>query len=249
MQCNTIDFEKRDHGAWPIDRGSYRKGEAEGRDVSFDKDVADETVGNSRLIRGAGAPDATDIDEPTHRGDILAATLCLACGIAGYFLVIPESVYVPKSFAGTANSPAFLPNAVCILLSVLGAVYLAKSIVAYRRSEPQPPSRPKDWLLAGTMTAICIAYVAGILLFGLNFASAICVAVTMAFFGERRGVVLLAYAVILPGLLWYFFAKIAIILLPDPVFQILGPFSALEFLGPVSDGVVQPAQWLVGGIA
>ncbi|NIQ96805.1 MAG: hypothetical protein GWN87_23420, partial [Desulfuromonadales bacterium] len=90
-----------------------------------------------------------ELETPTHRGDIVAASLCLSAGLAGYFLVVPAAVHVPAKFAGTVNSPAFLPNALFILLAGLGAIYLVHSIIAYTRGARQGRARSSDWSLAG----------------------------------------------------------------------------------------------------
>lgn len=185
----------------------------------------------SPSITGTQAEDAApathlDIGEPTHRGDVVAAALCLASGLIGYFIVIPAEVYVPSNFVGTANSPAFLPKIVCILLSVLSAIYLVKSVAALRREGVQLRSRPADWLLALGMIGICVAYVTGIYVLGMSVASGLCVAGALYYFGERRIPVIAGIAVILPAFLWYFFVKIANILMPVPVLDIVGDAAA-----------------------
>ncbi len=110
-----------------------------------------------------GSPAAPiDLDTPTQRGNVIAATLCLGIGLVGYFLVVPGVVYVPSKIAGAVNSPAFLPNVLFILLAGRGAIYL----------------------------------------FGMTLASALCVAATMYYFGDRRPWIIGPIAIILPALLW-----------------------------------------------
>lgn len=167
-----------------------------------------------------------DIDTPTHRGDIVAAALCLGFALGVYFFVIPAHVYVPKAFIGTANSPAFLPKLICILLALLSAVYLINSAIAFRREAAQGWVRATDWGIAGGMVAICMVYVGGILAVGMTIASVLCIAGTIYFFGERRYGLIAGIAVILPAWLWYFFVKVAHILLPEPGLEILGDGGA-----------------------
>lgn len=166
-------------------------------------------------------PAAIELDTPTHRGDVFAALLCLSLGLAGYFLIVPAAVYVPTKFAGTANSPAFLPNVLFILLAGLSAIYLATSVTTYLREAAQGRARSTDWLLAGGTALICIGYVGAIHLVGMTLGSALCVAAAILYFGERRPLVIGAIAIILPVLLWYFFVKIASILLPTPVLPLM----------------------------
>ena len=126
------------------------------------------------------------------------------------------AVYVPAQFAGTANSPAFLPNVLFVLLAVFSALYLIQSLIAYWREAPQGRVPISDWALAGGTVLICIGYVAAIHIVGMTLASALGVAATMLYFGERRPWVIGSIAIILPALLWYFFVKIAHILFPTP---------------------------------
>ncbi len=173
-------------------------------------------------------PPHIDIDTPTMRGDIIVAAVCLGFALTVYFLVIPAQIYVPKSFVSTANSPAFLPKMVCILLAVLSTIYLANSIIAFRREPRQGRARGSDWGIAAGMIAICMAYVGAILTFGMSIASGLCIAGTVYFFGERRYGLIVGIAVLLPAMLWYFFVKVASILLPEPELQILGGGSTID---------------------
>jgi hypothetical protein len=79
-----------------------------------------------RLPKEPGA--TIDLDTPTRRGDVIAAAFCFFFGLAGFFYLVPAAVYVPSKFAGTVNSPAFLPNVLFILLAGLSAIYLVTSI-------------------------------------------------------------------------------------------------------------------------
>ncbi len=161
------------------------------------------------------------LETPTRRGDVAMAAACLAFGLIGYFFVVPAAVYVPEKFAGTVNSPDFLPRLFLILLSVFSTFYLVKSIAALKAEPDQDWAPLGDWTLAGGTALICVAYVAAIFLVGLTLASAACVAATIWYFGERRPVVVAPIAVLLPVGLWYFFEKIANILFPTPVWGIM----------------------------
>ena len=187
------------------------------------------------------SPAPVDLDAPTFRGDIIAASLCLCGGLVGFFFVVPEAVYVPAKFAGTANSPAFLPNVLFLLLAGFSVIYLIHSLANYVRAAPQGRVRTSDWKLAGGTALICAGYVAAMFLVGMTLGSALCVAVTMYYFGERRLWVIGAITVILPTLLWYFFVKIANILLPRPLLNIMewleaavSPAGGIELAGLIS---------------
>ena len=183
---------------------------------------------------------SVDMDTPTHRGDSIAALLCLVGGLVGYFLIVPAAVYVPPQFAGTANSPAFLPNVLFLILAALGFIYLVYSVAAQLRNPTQGWAHPSDWLLAGGTALICVGYVLFIFGIGMTLGSALCVAVTMIYFGERRPWLIGAITVILPALLWYFFVKVAHILLPP---SWLGIMAWLE-AGITHDGMTRMAGFI-----
>ena len=155
-----------------------------------------------------------ELETPTRRGDVVAASLCLVAGLAGYFLIVPAAVYVPSKFAGTANSPAFLPNVLFLMLTGLSVIYLIHSLSAYLRQPAQGQARPMDWMLAGGTALICIGYIVAIYIFGMTLGSALGVAATTYYFGERRPWVIGSIAIILPLMLWYFFEKVAYVLFP-----------------------------------
>ncbi len=167
------------------------------------------------------SPTHIDLETPTRRGDTIAALLCLGGSLAGYFFVVPAAVYVPSKFAGTVNSPAFLPNILFILLAALSAIFLAQSLAAHLHESAQGRVRTSDWMLAGGTALICVGYIGAIYIVGMTLGSALCVAATIYYFGERRWWVIGTIAVILPAVLWYFFVKVAHILFPPPLLGIM----------------------------
>jgi len=163
-----------------------------------------------------GLMSPVELETPTRRGDVVAAFLCLVAGLAGYFLIVPATVYVPSKFVGTANSPAFLPNVLFLVLTGLSVIYLIQSLSAYLREPAQGRARTMDWALAGGTALICTGYVAAIYIVGMTLGSALGVVATIYYFGERRPWVIGTIAIILPTVLWYFFEKIAHVLFPTP---------------------------------
>ena len=165
-----------------------------------------------------------ELETPTYRGDVIAAALCSAAGIIGYYILVPAAVYVPPQFLGTVNSPAFLPYMLFLVLTVLSAIYLVKSVVVWRRSEPQGCAPLSDWGFAIGTAGICIGYIAAIYIVGMTTASGLCVAAMVYYYGERRFSVIGSIALIMPILLWVFFVKVAHILFPTPLMPIFEIF-------------------------
>lgn len=177
-----------------------------------------------------------DIETPTLRGDVIAASLCLGGGLVGYFVLVPAAVYVPSSFAGTINSPAFFPNVLFLILSGLSGLYLVRSLAAYRRRSSDQRTPAHEWGLAAGTALICLGYVAAIYVFGMTAASAACLAATIYYFGERRLWIIVPTCLVLPALLWLFFVKAANVLFPIPVVPVF------EFLLSAAFGA-RAAEW------
>jgi putative tricarboxylic transport membrane protein len=185
-----------------------------------------------------------ELETPTYRGDVIAAALCSAAGIIGYYILVPAAVYVPPQFLGTVNSPAFLPYMLFLVLTVLSAIYLVKSVVVWRRSEPQGRAPLSDWGFAIGTAGICIGYIAAIYIVGMTTASGLCVAAMVYYYGERRFSVIGSIALIMPILLWVFFVKVAHILFPTPLIPIFEIFlTSAPLLDSWQSAAAGPWAW------
>jgi hypothetical protein len=197
----------------------------------------------------AGAPahgselSPVGLETITFRGDVIAGAICLMVALAGYFIVVPAWVYIPAQFKGTINSPALMPQALFILLGLFSAVYLLRGFNKFRESDRQGLAPLSDWGLAAGTIGICAAYLGAIYVVGLPVASALCLVAAQYFFGERRWGIILAMAILLPVLLWLFFVKIALIMLPAPMI----PFLDFENLVRAPASVIETAASLAPG--
>lgn len=199
-----------------------------GREVSISPPLESGSNGEHAAREGYGPAgrqltpfELVDLDVPTNRGDIVAAALCLSVAAIGYFVLVPAAVYVPSKFAGTINSPAFLPNVLFAMLGGLSVIYLAHSLMVRRRASHDQRRRLSDWGLAAGTALLCVGYVVGIFVVGMTVASALSVAATIYYFGERRVWIIAAISVVLPALLWLFFVKVAYVLMPTPIIPML----------------------------
>ena len=182
-------------------------------------------------------PPPVGLETITLRGDVIAGAICLFGALAGYFIVVPAWVYVPAQFKGTINSPALMPQALFVLLGIFSAVYLLRGFNKYRVSDRQGLAPLSDWALAAGTILICAAYLGAIYVVGFPVASALCLVAAQYYFGERRWGVILAIAILLPVLLWLFFVKIALIVLPTPMI----PFLDFADLVRAPKGVIETA--------
>lgn len=157
----------------------------------------------------------------TVRGDVIAGAVCLTGALAGYFVLVPAWVYVPVQFKGTINSPALMPQVLFVLMGVFSAVYFLRSLNKYRLTSREGWTPVSDWTLAAGTVLICAAYLGAIYVVGFPVASALCLVAGQYYFGERRWVIIITIAIVLPALLWLFFVKIANIMLPTPMIPFL----------------------------
>jgi len=175
-----------------------------------------------KSISGTPPPSATTLETATGLGDLALAASCLISAGLGYFVLVPRWVYVPAKVAGTLDSPAFFPQALFILLALLAGLLLVQSLFAVSRIAAESRAPPADWRRAGTMLAICLFYLGAVFLIGLPLASAVSMALTLLYFGERRLLVVGLTSVLLPMLLWLFFVKVALVPMPTPLIELHG---------------------------
>jgi hypothetical protein len=187
------------------------------------------------------------LEAATFRGDIFAALACLAFGVLGYFVLTPMFVFVPEKFAGTVNSPAFLPKLLFILLIFLSLCYLAQGVSAFRKYGSGGRTRLYDWVLASGVMLVCISYIAAIFLIGMTAASVLGIAALTYYFGERKPVLIAALSILIPMFLWYFFESIAHVFLPKGTL-FSGNFAELPLLANGIEKAVIAATWVEGTI-
>jgi hypothetical protein len=197
-------------------------------------------VASSPAHRSESPP--VGLETITLRGDVIAGAICLIVALAGYFIVVPAWVYIPAQFRGTINSPALMPQALFVLLGIFSTVYLLRSFNKYWVSDRQGLAPLSDWALAAGTILICAAYLGAIYVVGFPVASALCLVAAQYYFGERRWGVILAVAILLPVLLWLFFVKIALIVMPTPMI----PFLDFADIIGVPQSVIETAASFEG---
>ncbi|MCR8723170.1 tripartite tricarboxylate transporter TctB family protein [Frigidibacter sp. ROC022] len=111
-----------------------------------------------------------------------------------------------------------MPIAIVVLMASMALVLLVGSVLRTGRTAPKPraesPSgRGLNWRVPA-MVLWLVAYTAALPWVGYLLASGVFLVGAGMLYGNRRWTVLLASAVVLPGLLLLFFEKVMIVLLP-----------------------------------
>lgn len=142
----------------------------------------------------------------------------LALGILMCAVVIPQTVpvsFVPRGQIG----PRFFPNLLAGAILAVAALIIAIEWLGRRAAPTQPVDTPaedadarphKAWL-AG---AIILVYVALMSWIGFVWASVAAVAAIMRLFGERRPLMLLGFAAVVPLVTWAFAVQVLQLPLP-----------------------------------
>jgi putative tricarboxylic transport membrane protein len=142
----------------------------------------------------------------------------------GYMLLvaIPAQIRVPESVAVAALSPAFWPSVVAGLAIALGLILGLKAVVMAARvrtaTKADRTPRQKTWPRLAVI-GIMFGYYFMLDIIGIVAASILVLPVLIWLFGERRMVLLVPTAVLLPVGLYYFFTRMANVPLPLGVFS------------------------------
>ena len=135
-------------------------------------------------------------------------------GVVGYVWVIPS--YVDKPQAGLLDElPADLyPNIIMIAIVSLGIIQLAQSLIFSRSSEHQAPISSEKKRRAGIALSSLVMFLIAIYVVGYYAASAVFLAFTMRYLGERRVWIIGLTVVLYLAFNYLFFEKGLTVVLP-----------------------------------
>ena len=134
-----------------------------------------------------------------------------------YLYIIPREVPVLSPVRIAALSPDFWPRNITLLIIFLGAFQ-----VVYALARPYPQQKIsartreeniKDLLLALLLVAYCLV----VSTLGILLSSVLCMRACMLIFGERRPIMLILFAILLPLGMHMFLVKVAKILIPSGI--------------------------------
>lgn len=126
--------------------------------------------------------------------DRLSGVFFLLFGLAMYFLVIPN--YVEITDEGNL-APNTLPNWISIIITLCGAALILKPT----QHETQ---NLQAFLITGAYVAILVAGIYAMSLFGFVYIAPVLALAIMVMIGERRPLWLIAGAVAMPAIIWFF---------------------------------------------
>ena len=159
----------------------------------------------------------------------VAGLFFLGFGLLGVFVLIPFGIEIPPSVKYRALSPSFWPYIVCAGIGVIGAMLLVSEFLTGRSKADrsaaagEPPDGRSPWLTwrPGIVVALLLVIYLTLEFLGFVLTTTIGLVALMMLAGERRPLILLPVALLLPLALHLFFVKAAQRPIPGGVLDFL----------------------------
>ena len=147
----------------------------------------------------------------------------LAVGLLLLLFLIPFGIATPKKIRFAALSPAYYPQIVAFILSVIGMAIIFKNRQPLTEKgtddsdEVHPNAKPR----IGGFLALLAVYSISLEFLGFVLSGVLALAASLILAGERRAFIIIAMSLLLPISLFLFFYKVAYVPVPN---GILAPF-------------------------
>lgn len=160
----------------------------------------------------------------------IVAGLCFLCfGALAVAVLIPYGIVQPPSVKYRALSPSFWPYIVCSGIAVIGALLLVYELLAASRTgdptaaDAAPPAGRPAWITwrPFIVMALLLAIYLTLEFFGFVLTTTLGLVALMLLAGERRPLIVLPVALLLPFALHLFFVKAAQRPIPGGVLDFL----------------------------
>jgi len=163
--------------------------------------------------------------EKAHKPDIVPAVLLILFSIILYCFIIPDQIHVPSQVKSEFLSPAFAPKVFTLFLGLMSLILLLNTIIPSRKYSPDdlatPDTKPKDKKnllkeegLVAAILIICCIFTISIEYLGMVIPSVLFMGIMMAYFGQRKWILIIVIMILLPLILYFFFHDLARVVLP-----------------------------------
>ena len=163
----------------------------------------------------------------TLNRNIVAGLCFLGFGILAVAVLIPYGIAQPPSVKYRALSPSFWPYIVCSAIGVTGVLLLVYELLVASRKEErtaaEPPTGRSAWvaLRPFVVMALLLAIYLTLEFLGFVLTTTLGLVALMLLAGERRPLIVLPVALLLPLALHLFFVKAAQRPIPGGVLDFL----------------------------
>ncbi len=149
--------------------------------------------------------------------------LGIAASLFALFLVlfaIPTFVFAPSNIGNIILSPKFWPYVLAGLTGIIGLSLLANAVTAaedtpFEDEETVHPEGSAPWMRLGALAVIMVLVMFGLPRLGMVWTAMLAFAACAFLFRTRHPVAALVCAVIVPLLLYAFFAHVAGVAIPQ----------------------------------
>ncbi|MBW2004346.1 MAG: tripartite tricarboxylate transporter TctB family protein [Deltaproteobacteria bacterium] len=146
--------------------------------------------------------------------DQLIGVILLVFSAALYFLIIPHGIEHGRT--GTGLDPAFMPDLIAVILAILSLLLILSRYVT--RGSKASLGNVRFFPLRTMITiALFITYITITPMVGYLPATGIILLTYLLFFGARKWVTIVMVTVTLPLILYWFFAKVMLVMLPTGI--------------------------------
>ena len=133
-----------------------------------------------------------------------------------FFYFVATPLGVPSAQEGFGQDPAFMPNLIAIMLGFFGLLLVFHSHVFTEGEDARPATGlfPSRTLIT---IALFVAYIIITPILGYLPATALALLCYLLFWGFRRPVAVAILTVTVPLVLYWFFAKVMLVMLPQGI--------------------------------
>ncbi|APX88432.1 hypothetical protein BV394_00705 [Brevirhabdus pacifica] len=149
-----------------------------------------------------------------HRQTIIGGVAILLA-LFLVFVAIPNWVYAPSNVRKLVLSPLFWPYALALLTLLVGLGLVFTGMRSDERLEPDPAEMPGGFFRLAIMAVIMVIYMAGLPRLGMVWTSMLAFAATAFLVRTRHPKTALICAIVIPLLLYAFFAHVAGVAIPQ----------------------------------
>lgn len=165
----------------------------------------------------------------TLNRNIVAGLCFLGFGVLAVAVIIPYGIVQPPSVKYRALSPSFWPYIVCSGIAVIGAMLLVYELLAASRTgnttagDAAPPAGRPAWIAGRPfiVMALLLAIYLTLEFLGFVLTTTLGLVALMLLAGERRPLIVVPVALLLPLALHLFFVKAAQRPIPGGVLEFL----------------------------
>ena len=141
----------------------------------------------------------------------------LAVGLSLLFILIPFGIDTPKKVKYAALSPLYYPQIVSLILCIIGVAIMFKNrqISVERKPDDIDTTHPNSRGRILSFLALLAIYSLTLDFLGFILGGIVALICSLLLAGERRPLIIVSIAVMLPLLLFLFFYKVAHVPMPS----------------------------------